>query len=129
GTLSQAVPQPVQLLRALLSPGGRCSLAPGFAPRRVLPGLLLGTNAGHVWDWRGQPAVDGAADRGHGRREDLSWRAEAQPGDRNRLAGAFGSLASSSRLAPQRDRCVSIPLLQWGSPTREVFRSASPLAK
>ena len=49
GTLSQAVPQPVQLLRALLSQGGRSSLASGPTPRRVLPGLLLGTDAGHVW--------------------------------------------------------------------------------
>ena len=73
--LSQAMSQPVQLLLALLSPGGRSSLAPGSAPRRVLPGLLLGLDAGHVWDWREQPAVDGAADRGDGRREDLSWGA------------------------------------------------------
>lgn len=62
GALSQAVPQPVQLLRALLSQGGS-SLAPGPPPWCVLPGELLGTDAGHVWDWREQPAVDGAADR------------------------------------------------------------------
>jgi AAA ATPase domain len=116
-TLSQTVPQPVQLLRALLSPGGRSSMAPGPAPRRVLPGLLLGTDAGHVWDWRGQPGVDGAADRRHGRREDLSWRAASQPGDRDHLAGTFRPLAGPSCLAPQRNWCVSIPLSQWGKPT------------
>jgi hypothetical protein len=98
-SLSQAMPQPVRLLRALLSPGGRSRLAPGSAPRRVLPGLLLGAHASHVWHWRGQPAVDGAVDRGDGRREDLSWREAAQPMDRHRPAGACGPLAGASCLA------------------------------
>ena len=66
GALPQAVPQPVQLLRALLSQRGRSSLAPGPAPRRVLPGLLLGADAGHVWHRRGQLALDGSADWGDG---------------------------------------------------------------
>src|SRR5438128_12288988 len=35
GTLSPAVPQPVKLLRTLLSQGGRSSLVPGPAPREV----------------------------------------------------------------------------------------------
>src|SRR2546422_62813 len=104
----------VQHLLALLSPGGRSSLAPGSAPRRVLPGLLLGLDAGHVWDWREQPAVDGAADRGDGRREDRTFRAEAQPADRDRLAGPRGPLAGSSCLALGR---------HWGLST---LREANP---
>ena len=75
------------------------SLAPWCTPRRVLPGLLLGADASHVWDWRGQPRDDGVADQRHGRREDLSWWAAAEPGDRDRLAGTCGPLAGSSCLA------------------------------
>ena len=53
-----------------LPPRRRRRLAAGRPPRAVLPGLLLGADAGHVRDRRGQPALDGRADRGHGGRED-----------------------------------------------------------
>ena len=108
GALPETVPQPLRLLCALLSPGDRGSLASWCAPRRILPGLLLGADAGHVWAWRGQPGDDGAADQRHGHREDLSWWAAAEPRDRDRLAGTSGPMAGSSRLAPRWDRRVSI---------------------
>src|SRR5258708_28033161 len=100
GALSQAVPQPFQLLHALLPPGSRSRLAHGAAPLHVLPGLLLRLDAGHVWDRGEQPAVDGAADGSHGCREDLSGWTATQPADWDRLAGLGGPLAGSSCPAP-----------------------------
>src|SRR5205823_4811101 len=85
------------------APGGGVALSQrsraGGTARPQLCGELLGFDAMHIWDWRGQPGVDGGADRGHGHREDLSWRAASEPGDRDHLAGTFGPLAGPSCLA------------------------------
>src|SRR5216683_1925225 len=72
----------------------RLGLRHGF-----LPGELLGVDAGDVRSGSGQPAVDGGADRGHGGGEDLSWRAAAQPGHRDHLAGTCRPLAGPFCLA------------------------------
>src|SRR5260221_5942589 len=101
GTLPQAVPQSVWLLRALLPQRGRSGLAAGAALWGALPGELLGPDAGDVRSGSEQPGVDGLADRGDGGGEDLSWRAAPEPGDRNRLAGPFSPVVFSSRLAAQ----------------------------
>jgi hypothetical protein len=99
GTLPQAVPQPVQLLRALLSQRSRGSLAVGSAPRRLLPGLLLGADAGHVWTRNEQPGLDGCADRGNGGGEDVPRRPAPEPYHRICAATAGGFVAGSSRVA------------------------------
>ena len=97
--LSQAVPEPIQVLPALLSQGGRSSLAAGPAPRGILPGELLGVDAGDVWSGSEQPGVDGAAGRGDGGGENVPGWATPEPGDRRCPAGAGCIVAGSSRLA------------------------------
>src|SRR5439155_11233972 len=101
GTLSQAVSQPVQLLRTLLPQRGWSRLASRSAPRWLLPGLLLGADAGDVWCWDGKSGVDGGADRGNGDGKDVSRRSAFESGDRDCVAAAGCALADSSCLATE----------------------------
>ena len=60
--------------------------------------------AAHHWRcWSGHPGVDGRTNWGDGGGEDASRQSASEPGHRHHLAGAFGSLAGPSRLAPQRN--------------------------
>ena len=79
-------------------------LATGPAPRHVLPGLLLGADAGHVRCGHRQPDLDGGAGGGDGDREGDSGRAAAQSADRRGDAGAGRVLVHPSGVAGRLER-------------------------
>ncbi len=74
---------------------------PGSTSLYVLSRLLLGPDAGDVWPWGGKPGVDGGADRGDGRGENVSGWSASQSRHRNCTATAGGSVAGSSCLATE----------------------------
>jgi predicted metal-binding membrane protein len=75
----------------------RLSARPG--PRAVLPGLLLVADAGKVRRWGGQPGLDAAARRGHGRREERAWGRRLSASLGGALLGAAFSLGILQVLA------------------------------
>ena len=68
--------------------------------RAVLPGLLLGADAADVRGGRGQPLVDGGADRGDGVREGWTRGGPDDPAGRSAVARARRARAPASGLAP-----------------------------
>src|SRR5262245_49700827 len=97
--LPAGVSEPAWLLRPLLPARGGSSVAPWAAPRQVLPGLLLGADAGNVRDWRGQRGLDGCPVWGDGDREGGPRRAVAPSDCRRPLVRACGPVAPPPHLA------------------------------
>jgi hypothetical protein len=93
------MPKPSQLFHALLPAGYRCCLASGSAPWHVLPGLLLGIDAGDVWCRSGKHCIDGRVNWIDAGGEDISRRPASQSMVGDSPTAADGVVAGSSGLA------------------------------
>ena len=116
GALPGHVPHATGVLPAPLPQGGWSCVAPGLTPWRILPGLLLGLDAGHVRGRRGQSGRDGSAYWGHGDRKSDARREASESTDRHRSAAVRDSVAGASSLAT---KCWSMRSMEV--PMRELL--------